>query len=301
MANILSALQPVLYSAARVVPRELTGILAAVNQDFDDKGVALGDFVKVGVTPTLTPAATSQSQLFTAGADRTFAQKTLTLNQAYEVNWNLTAEQERSLMNAGVAQDQFLQTVQQGFRALINQMESYVYGVARTGASRAIGTAGTTPFASDLSASANVRKILVDNGTPEGDRTLITDTVAGASLRTNPNMLQFLQAGNDQTLRQGILGMLHGFTVRESAAILPVTKGTGSAYTTNGSALAVGATSIPLITGSGTVLAGDCITIAGDTNIYVVATGVSAPGYYHHQRARPQSGCPCFGYRCDHR
>ena len=34
----------------------------------------------------------------------------------------------------------------------------------------------------------------------------------------------------------------------------------------------------PLDTGSGTVVAGDVVTFTGDTNKYVVATGVGAPG-----------------------
>jgi hypothetical protein len=40
----------------------------------------------------------------------------------------------------------------------------------------------------------------------------------------------------------------------------------------------VGATDITLITGTGTINAGDIITFAGDTNKYVVVTGISAPG-----------------------
>jgi hypothetical protein len=71
---------------------------------------------------------------------------------------------------------------------------------------------------------------------------------------------------------------LHGFTVKESAGITQATKGTGTAYTSNTAGYAVGATAITLITGSGTVLAGDVVTFAGDTNKYVVSTGVAAPG-----------------------
>src|SRR5262249_14320018 len=57
-----------------------------------------------------------------------------------------------------------------------------------------------------------------------------------------------------------------------------VTKGTGTAYVTSGSN-AVGATSIALITGSGTILAGDVVTFAADpNNKYVVIAGISGPG-----------------------
>jgi hypothetical protein len=79
-------------------------------------------------------------------------------------------------------------------------------------------------------------------------------------------------------MREGQLLDIHGFSLHESAAVGFNTKGTGTAYTSNTAGYAVGATDITLITGSGTVLAGDIVTFAGDTNKYVVATGVAAPG-----------------------
>jgi hypothetical protein len=66
--------------------------------------------------------------------------------------------------------------------------------------------------------------------------------------------------------------------LRESAQINTPTKGTGASYTSSAAGFAVGVTAIPLITGSGTVLAGDTVTFAGDTNKYVVTTGVAAAG-----------------------
>jgi hypothetical protein len=56
MANIFTAIQPVLYSAAQDVANEPFGVINAINANFDDKGVAIGDTVKVPVAPTRTPA-----------------------------------------------------------------------------------------------------------------------------------------------------------------------------------------------------------------------------------------------------
>jgi hypothetical protein len=71
---------------------------------------------------------------------------------------------------------------------------------------------------------------------------------------------------------------LFGFNVYESAGIVDHTVGTGSAYTSHAAGFAVGTTSIPIISGSDTVLAGDVVTFTGDTNQYVVKTGVTAAG-----------------------
>lgn len=67
-------------------------------------------------------------------------------------------------------------------------------------------------------------------------------------------------------------------TLDGSGYVQPTALGTAAGYTTNGSALAVGTTSIPLITGTGTILANDCVQFDGDATKYKVATGISAPG-----------------------
>jgi hypothetical protein len=69
-----------------------------------------------------------------------------------------------------------------------------------------------------------------------------------------------------------------GFGIGYSAGVGVVTKGGGTAYTSSAAGFPIGTTSIPVITGSGTILAGDVITFAGDSNKYVVKTGLAAPG-----------------------
>ena len=172
-----------------------------------------------------------------------------------------------------IQQDQIAQAI----RAAINEMETDLGLAAYKGASRAYGTPGTAPFASDLSDPANIRKILDDNGTPPSDRTLVINTTAGVKMRTLANLTKANESNKTSLLRQGTLLDLHGFAIRESAKVANVVKGTGASYTTNSAGYAVGATVITLITGTGTVLAGDTVTFAGDTNKYVVAAGIAAP------------------------
>jgi hypothetical protein len=66
---------------------------------------------------------------------------------------------------------------------LANEVEADVAGLA-IGASRAVGVAGTTPFATNLKDSALALKALQDNGAPKGDLQLVIDTTAGANMRT---------------------------------------------------------------------------------------------------------------------
>jgi hypothetical protein len=108
---------------------------------------------------------------------------------------------------------------------------------------------------------------------------LVVNSAALVNLRGKQAVLfRVNESGTTYLLRRGVIGSVESFNLGYSAGLKPFTKGTGTSYVTNSVAQAVGATSIPIITGSGTVLAGDNVTFAGDTNVYIVQTGVAAPG-----------------------
>jgi len=275
MANTLTSLAPTLFSAAKEVANEPSGMISAINMNFDDKGVAKGDTVTVDVAPTraasdFTPAATT-----TSGTDATASSIAVTISKSRKVSWHLTGEQQRSLENGGINQDWVRQLVSQGMRTLRNEAEIDAVVAGKEGASRAYGTAGTTPFASDLSALTNARKILQDNGAPMADLQFVADTAAGLNLRNLGVLQNAYQAGSEEERRSGRFLPQMGFSIRESAGVALHTKGSGASYLLNG-ALAIGDTSVTVDTGSGTILAGDVVTFAGTTDKYVVNTALAA-------------------------
>lgn len=277
MANTLTALAPVLYSAAQEVSAEPFAAIDAIDARFDNKGVAYGDTVKVPVAPMRTASSFTPAMTPSAGTDATADAVSITITASEKVSWNLTGEQIQSLENGGNYEEWVRQLIQQGMRALRNNAEAACCLAIKQGASRAYGTAGTTPFASDLSALTNVRKILQDNGAPLADLQFVGDTAAGLNLRNLGIIQQAYQAGSDAERRSGQFLRQFGFQIRESAGVSTHTKGTGASYqTNNASGYAVRDTAITLDTGSGTVLAGDVVTFSGDTNKYVVGTALAS-------------------------
>jgi hypothetical protein len=275
----LTALIPTLFKSLDIVSRELVGAIPSVTLDADVARAAVGQTVMSFKAPSslatdITPGVTPPND-----GDQTLGNVSILITKARRVPFRWNGEEELGLNNNG-AGAQAIKTAQvtQAIRTLVNEMEIDVVNGARIAASRAFGTAGTTPFATDLSDTANVRKILDDNGAP-GERSIIIDTTSGVNLRKQTQLTKANEAGTVMTLRDGSLLDLHGFQIKESAGVVVNTKGTANgAYTTNAAGFAVGTTSIPIITGAGTVLAGDVVTFAGDTNKYVVETGVAAPG-----------------------
>lgn len=276
MANVLTDLAADIYVAADVVARELTGGLTAVTINANgSERVALNDVVRSHFTRAATVGDTAPSMTIPEGTDQTVDNKTLTINKSRSVQIPWTGEDMKHVNNGSGFETIYGDQIRQAMRALANEMEVDVMSAAYLAASRAIGTAGTTPFGSNFNELAELRKILVDNGTPMDNQvSVVMDTAAGTKLRNLAQLQKANENGSDQLLRNGVMLDLQGLMLKESAGIATPTAGTGSGYVTNGT-FAVGDTAISVDTGSGTILAGDSITFAGDTNKYVVATALT--------------------------
>lgn len=278
MANVLTALQPTLFSAAREVANEPFGIIPAINTTFDDKGVAKGDTVTVPVAPVRAASDFTPANVAATGTDATAASVGVQITKSRKVDWNITGEQLRSLENGASSTEWVSQLIKQGMRVIRNEAEADAATAIKVGASRAYGTAGTAPFASDLTTFTNLRKILEDNGAPVSALSMGIDSTAALNLRNLGIFQQAYQAGSDSERRSGNFEPQFGITPVVSQGVGLHTKGTGTSYTSSTAGFPIGTTQIPIITGTGTVLAGDVITWAGDTNKYVVTAGVSGPG-----------------------
>jgi len=99
------------------------------------------------------------------------------------------------------------------------------------------------------------------------------DTTAGVALRSTSNLFKVNESADETLLRQGTLGNLYGFNLRESAQVQTPAAGAMASATSTSAAFTVGQTVIPLAAaGTGVVAAGDVVTFANDTNKYVVAS-----------------------------
>lgn len=280
MANVLDNLAADIYKSADVVGRELVGVASSclINSDGSER-VGKGGIVRSHFTRQ--PSATvdfTPSMTIPEGTDQTVDNKTLTISKTKGIPIPWTGEDIRNVNNGSGFDTIYGDQIAQAMRTLTNEIEVDLATEAYTNASRAVGTAGTNPFASNFDLVAEGLQILADNGCPTKDKqlSLVINTSAGTKLRNLANLQGVNTAGNDQLLRQGTLLDLQGFMLKESAGIQSHTAGTGTGYLiNNGSGELIGDSTLTLDTGSGTILAGDVITIAGDTNKYAVNTALT--------------------------
>jgi hypothetical protein len=283
MANTLTSLIPDFYAALDVVSRELTGFIPAVQRDPRADRCALNASMRSTVAPVNSAAGdVTAAMTLPSAAYQTIGNKSFTIQKSRFAPFSWTGEEQGSIQTGPgiltIKQDQIAQAI----RALTNEIEVDIATYGYQGASRAFGaTAGTAPVLADF---AQAKKILDDNGAPMSDRHVVMDTTAGVALRGTSNLYKVNESADDSLIRQGTLGNLYGFSLRESAQVQTPTAGAMASATSTSAAFTIGQTVIPLATaGTGVVAAGDIITFANDTNKYVVAS-VSFAG------ANPASG-----------
>ena len=269
MANTLTDLIPDLYEGLDVVSRELTGFIPAVSTNNSVERAALNETVRIPITEAQSAADNTPGVTPPDTGDQTIGNTTITIDNSKHVPIRWNGEQTKGYKNNGQFSSTLAQQTAQAIRTLVNLIEADIAAEYHK-SSRAYGTAGTTPFASNLSDINNIRKILMDNGAPDSDLHLVVDTAAGVNLRNLGNLNQTNQAGTDATLRQGVLLPISGFDVRESAQIKSHTAGAATLFDANGGE-PIGETTIA-VDGSdaGTMFAGDIVTFVGDTNKYVI-------------------------------
>lgn len=281
MSNTLTNLLPTIYAAKDIVLRELTGLIAGVTMDASSEMVAKNQTLRYPVHPSfsgpsdITPAATGPDP-----SARTIDSDTMTIDNVKSETFFIEAEEEKGLgsLFEVTMRDAFAQAM----RSIVNAVEADLASLYAS-ASRAYGTAGTTPFDSTnkLTFLAQLYKMFADNGAPTTDLQLVLNTTAGAALKSLTELWKVNESGNDDLLRRGLLLQLMGFDIRESAQIKAHTKGTGTSYqVNNGSGIAVGGTAIAADTGSGTLLAGDVVTFAADSNNKYVASAALSGGSF---------------------
>jgi P22 coat protein - gene protein 5 len=289
MGNTLTGLIPTIQAGLDIVSRELVGAVPAVSIDASANMLAVGQTERVPIVPaaganvSITPGDRPSDD---GDVVMEYVDMSITKSKMQPVRW--TGIDQKGLSTGGQYSKINADRFAQAFRALVAEVETDILTAGYQGASRAIGTATTNPFASNHDSIIDLRKVLDDNGCPSADRTCIINTTAGAALRKLTGLNTVYAAGTDATLRQGTLLPLSGFDIKESAYVVSHTKGAGTGYVIVAAGEAAGQTTISLDGGTVNTTgfkAGDIVTFGTgggsgtgtdyDTK-YVVNTGLTA-------------------------
>jgi len=285
--NVITGLSPIIYKALDTVPRELVGAIPGVRRWPSSQRLAKGQQATFSIVPRMAKQAiTPSTGTGPSLSSITIGKDNLSITNSDCVPFAWTGEETAGIANelfAPVLQDQFAEA----FRTLVGSnndgagIEYDLCSVAAAGACRAYGTAGATPFgtADDLSDFNYTKKILKDNGAPQGDLHLVLDTTAHAQLQSKQTVVyKANEYGSRDGILWGSLAQLQNVFIHESAGIIHHTAsgaGAGTIDSVSGYDSLKGSTEIVTTGISGTPTVGDIVRFgtseAYHADQYVVA------------------------------
>lgn len=221
MATITSIL-PSILAGVDIVGAEPCGLISAVGKDINGEMAAKGQVIRSAISGAETAQDSAPSATQNSGATSVTAVD-ITITKDRMVPVTLTGDEEAGL--AGVANSVLSRRFAQAFRTLRNEIETDLAALYSAGTITAIGTAGTTPFAS-LADLAAVRKALVKSGAPnDGGYRLVCDPSAYANLlQLSPVVANAAASFNSgAALGEGKIPMIYNMGILESNAIKTVT------------------------------------------------------------------------------
>ena len=264
MPNTFDPIVQPLFARGLRALRENAILARLVNTNWDAQEQMQGDTINVPVPSAATASDVAPSHVPPAPADSSPRTVPIVLNQWKKSDMYLTDKQAREV----VENPRSLQ-VSEHIKVLVNTVDNYlmalyknVYGFA--------GTSGTSPFATDAGPLLNGRKVLNDQLAPMNPRYALFDTTAeNDAMKIRVFQDASYRRGGPDTTTEGEVGKVFGFEVKMDQNVPSHTAGTGTGYLVNDASFDIGATSVAVDTGTGTLLSGDIFTVAGDTQTYV--------------------------------
>jgi hypothetical protein len=268
VANTLTEVIPKLLAQGLLALRQQAIMPRLVNRSYDALAAERGATINVPIPSAIAVQAVSPAATPPSTADIAPTSVAIELNKWYEAPFYLTDKDLLEAMEGTIPMQ-----ASEAIKALANQIDSDILAEYK-GVYGFSGTPGTTPFGSDLSDYTNARTVLNRQLAPINDRRVVLNPDAEG----NALLLRAFQdasfGGGTGVIQQGQIGSKVGADWWMDQLVPTHTAGTASGATTNTAGYAVGIKTVTLASaGTGTIVVGDVITFAGQTQTYTVTAG----------------------------
>lgn len=250
-----------------------------INKDYSGEAAQKGEVIHVPIPSKMAAIDVVPSAVAPESPDLDLQTVQIPLDTWKEVPFQMNDNEVAKVME-GVPSMQIVEAA----RALANTVNSSILSLYKF-VPYAVGTAGTTPFATDLSVAAQARKVLNNNNCPTSDRRIVLDGDAEANAVILPALASYLNSAETNTLREGQIGRKLGFDWFYDQQMTEISHVSGTLTGATTSAAPVTGARVQGVT-NGTVAAaattgqtvkiGDVFTVAGDKQTYVVTQNATA-------------------------
>jgi hypothetical protein len=287
VSNSLQSVTPKLLAQAMMTLRELAVMPQLVNRQYDAIAGQKGSSIDVPIPSAITASAVTAAATPPATTDIAPNSVNILLDQWFKADFELTDKDMLEAMNGTIPMQ-----AAEAVKAIANNVDQYILGKYK-GVYSYAGTAGTTPFASDVSAFSAARVNLNKTLAPPRDRRVVLDVLAEGNAVALPLFMQAQQRGDQQGILEGTIGHKIGADWYMDQNVPTQTAGvpggtpvcaagnlagqTNAGTTPQGGLTATGFVNLTgLATSTGVYNAGDVITFAGDTQTYAVLANATA-------------------------
>lgn len=279
MPNTFTNVVPILIAQALPTLRAACVMTRAVNTDYSNDPANQGDTVNLWIPSAASVSDVSPSAAPVQGGDSAPVKAPIALSQWRKSGFYMTDKQRMEIVG-GFQSKQVAECV----KVIAEDINSYILSKAFRIFNYA-GVAGTTPFASDVSAVTAARKMLNLSRAPLTDRRVVLGVDAEANALGLAVLTTYQNIGNAANITEGQIGRKIGFdwymdqqiptqaTVTSAGAVTVNGTNAIGAGTTDGGR--TGTLSMAKATNDLVAKAGDRFTIAGDSQVYTILAAVT--------------------------
>lgn len=277
MANTISNVVPQLLAQGLKTLRERSIMPRLVNRSIDAENKELGNTIDVPIASAITSRSVTAAVTHATNQDFSPTKVQVLLNQWKEASFQMSDKDQESVME-GIIPMQAAEAV----KSLANGIDAYILGLY-TGIYYHSGTAGTTPFATNLNAFRDSRKWLNKGLADMDNRSVVLDSDAEANALMISNFLKADERGDQGGVIGGVIGHKLGADWYLDQNVKTHTRGTwaitGTGYTAVKASIAANVSTLVIqgnsstTTNGGSLVVGDVFKIGG--NCYVVKTAGS--------------------------
>lgn len=272
MSNTITYVVPQLLAQGLMALRQQAIMPRLVNRSYDTMAAQPGNVINVPVPSAISARTVTPAVTVATNQDFSPTSVALTLDFWREASFQLSDSDIKSVMDGVIPMQ-----ASEAIKALANAVDSYILG-KYVGVYGAVGTAGTTPFASAITVAAQARTKLNAMLAPPDSRFAVLNPDAEGNLLTLSNIIQFDQRGDQGGIINGSIGTKLGVAWYMDQNIPTHTAGTAwvTGWTADVSST-VGVATIALLNGTatGSIAIGDLFTIAGASQQYVVTAAAT--------------------------
>lgn len=279
VSNTLTSVIPTLFTQGLKSLRSNCVMPRLVNTDFSTETKQKGDTISVPIPSALSVTDVAPAAYAPDSGNVSPTVATIPLSNWKEAAFTLS-EKELANAIAGIPPIQLTSAVE----ALATNINAAILGLY-TGVYGYVGTAGTTPFVSDITAATQARKVLGQQKAPTGNRRIVLNPDAEANALSLSAFYGALNSADPAVITEGLIGRKFGFDWAMDQQVPSQTAGTittgliAKASTVQAIGLKAIVCTTAASTGACALKKGDIMLFSGDTQTYVLtadATQASA-------------------------